>query len=139
MPAGSCSVSTRNYSLGAPEHEYAEYYAVLLAAQKAQCDAIRPGITAEELDAVGRDLITEAGYGDKFIHRTGHGIGLETHEEPYIVVGNESALEPGMAFSIEPGFYLPGEYGARIEDIVVVTHDGLDVLNTSPRELVVLD
>ena len=91
MPDGYCSDSTRNYSLGAPSAEYAEYFAVLLAAQKAQCDAVRPGITAEELDAVGRDLITAAGYGEHFIHRTGHGIGLETHEEPYIVSGSARA------------------------------------------------
>jgi Xaa-Pro aminopeptidase len=139
MPDGYCSDSTRNYSLGAPSGRYAEYFAVLLAAQKAQCDAVRPGITAEELDAVGRDLITEAGYGEHFIHRTGHGIGLETHEEPYIVSGSARPLEPGMAFSIEPGIYLPGEHGARIEDIVVCTADGGERLNLTTRELVVVD
>ena len=139
MPDGYCSDSTRNYSLGAPGAEYAEYFAVLLAAQQAQCEAIRPGITAEELDAVGRDLITEAGYGDRFIHRTGHGIGLETHEEPYIVSGSARPLEPGMAFSVEPGIYLPGEHGARIEDIAVCTADGGERLNLTTRELVVVD
>jgi len=138
MPDGYCSDSTRNYSLGEPGKEYAEYFAVLLAAQKAQCDAIRPGITAEELDAVGRDLITEAGYGDKFIHRTGHGIGLETHEEPYIVSGSSRPLEPGMAFSIEPGIYLAGKHGARIDDIAVCTADGGERLNLTTRELVVV-
>ncbi|GAA2060758.1 Xaa-Pro peptidase family protein [Catenulispora yoronensis] len=139
MPDGYCSDSTRNYSLGAPSAEYAEYFAVLLAAQKAQCEAIRPGITAEELDAVGRDLITEAGYGDKFIHRTGHGIGLETHEEPYIVSGSARPLEPGMAFSVEPGIYLAGRHGARIEDIAVCTADGGERLNLTARDLVVVD
>ncbi|MEY9934866.1 Xaa-Pro aminopeptidase [Catenulispora sp. GP43] len=139
MPDGYCSDSTRNYSLGAPSAEYAEYFAVLLAAQKAQCDAIRPGITAEELDAVGRDLITAAGHGDKFIHRTGHGIGLETHEEPYIVSGSARPLEPGMAFSVEPGIYLAGKHGARIEDIAVCTADGGERLNLTTRELVVVD
>jgi Xaa-Pro aminopeptidase len=114
MPDGYCSDSTRNFSLGAPSGEYAEYFAVLLAAQKEQCDFVEPGVTAEELDAVGRDIITKAGYGDRFIHRTGHGIGLETHEEPYIVAGSQRRLEPGMAFSIEPGIYLAGRHGARI-------------------------
>ena len=139
MPDGYCSDSTRNYSLGAPSAEYAEYFAVLLAAQTAQCEAIRPGITAEELDAVGRDLITAAGYGEKFIHRTGHGIGLETHEEPYIVAGSARPLEPGMAFSVEPGIYLAGKHGARIEDIAVCTADGGERLNLTTRELVVVD
>ena len=139
MPDGYCSDSTRNFSLGAPPAQYAEYFAVLLAAQQAQCAAIRPGITAEELDAVGRDLITEAGYGAEFIHRTGHGIGLETHEEPYIVSGSARPLEPGMAFSVEPGIYLAGRHGARIEDIAVCTAEGGERLNLTPRELVVVD
>ena len=139
MPDGYCSDSTRNYSLGAPSAEYAEYFAVLLAAQTAQCEAIRPGITAEELDAVGRDMIAAAGYGEAFIHRTGHGIGLETHEEPYIVAGSARPLEPGMAFSVEPGIYLAGKHGARIEDIAVCTADGGERLNLTPRDLVVVD
>ncbi|NUP47455.1 MAG: aminopeptidase P family protein [Catenulispora sp.] len=139
MPDGYCSDSTRNYSLGVPAAEYADYYKVLLAAQTAQCEAIRPGITAEELDAVGRDLIAAAGYGDKFIHRTGHGIGLETHEEPYIVSGSARPLEPGMAFSVEPGIYLAGKHGARIEDIAVCTADGGERLNLTTRDLVVVD
>ena len=88
--------------------------------------------------AVGRDAIAAAGYGEAFLHRTGHGIGLETHEQPYIVAGNPLVLEPGMAFSIEPGIYLAGRHGARIEDIVVCTDDGAERLNTSPRELTVL-
>ena len=95
-------------------------------------------MTAESVDAVGRQILADAGYGDLFIHRTGHGIGQETHEEPYIVAGNTLVLEPGMAFSIEPGFYVEGRYGARIEDIAVCTADGLEVLNNTPRELVVL-
>jgi len=134
MPDGYCSDSTRNYSLGAPPAEYAEYYAVLLAAQKAQCEAVKPGITSEELDAVGRDLIAAAGHGEHFIHRTGHGIGLETHEEPYIVSGSKRPLEPGMAFSIEPGIYLAGRHGARIEDIAICTETGGERLNLTPRE-----
>ena len=139
MPDGYCSDSTRNYCIGAPPAEYAEYFAVLLAGQKAQIEAVKPGITAEELDAVGRDLITAAGFGDKFIHRTGHGIGLETHEEPYIVSGSKRALEPGMAFSIEPGIYLAGQHGARIEDIAICTETGGERLNLTTRELVVVD
>jgi Xaa-Pro aminopeptidase len=88
------------------------------------------------VDRTGRAIITEAGLGEAFLHRTGHGIGLETHEEPYIVEGNSLLLEPGMAFSIEPGIYLPGRHGARIEDIVVVTDDGVEVLNATSRGLV---
>jgi Xaa-Pro aminopeptidase len=134
--AGYCSDSTRTYVVGTnPDPQFLELYAVLLAAQKAQCEAARPGLTAAELDAVGRDVIEAAGFGEFFIHRTGHGIGLETHEEPYIVAGNNRVLETAMAFSIEPGIYLPGRFGARIEDIVVCTSDGARRLNTTTREL----
>lgn len=138
-PAGYCSDSTRNYLAGGrPPHGYEDGYAALAAAQRAQRDHARPGVTAESVDAVGRQILADAGYGDLFIHRTGHGIGQETHEEPYIVAGNTLVLEEGMAFSIEPGFYVDGHYGARIEDIAVCTADGLEVLNHTPRELVVL-
>jgi Xaa-Pro aminopeptidase len=137
--AGYCSDSTRNYLAGGSvPRRYAEAYAVLEAAQRAQREHARPGVTAESVDAVGRALIAEAGFGDLFIHRTGHGIGQETHEEPYIVEGNDLVLEEGMAFSIEPGIYFDGQFGARIEDIAVCTADGLEVLNNTPRELVVL-
>ena len=134
---GYCSDSTRNYLIGddAPAG-YDEAYAVLFAAQQAQREHARPGVSAESVDAVGRTIIAEAGYGELFIHRTGHGIGQETHEEPYIVEGNDLLLEEGMAFSIEPGIYHEGLYGARIEDIAVCTADGLEVLNATPRELV---
>jgi Xaa-Pro aminopeptidase len=136
---GYCSDSTRTYAVGAePAPEVQEYYAVLLEAQRTQCDYARPGVTAESVDRIGRQVISDAGYGAHFVHRTGHGIGLETHEEPYIVEGNQLPLEPGMAFSIEPGIYLPGRSGARIEDIVVTTQDGLERLNTTSRELAVL-
>ncbi|WP_433338527.1 M24 family metallopeptidase [Spirillospora sp. CA-294931] len=138
MPSGYCSDSTRNYCVGEPPPEYAEYYEVLRRAQDASCEAVRPGVTPEAVDAAGRDLIAAAGYGKHFFHRTGHGIGLETHEEPYIVAGNTEPLEPGMAFSVEPGIY-PGAHGARIEDIVVCTRDGHERMNTTPRELVVVD
>jgi len=138
--AGYCSDSTRTYVAGgraAPE--ISDCYAVLQAAQDAACRAVRPGITAEAVDATARHIIEEAGFGANFIHRTGHGIGLDVHEDPYIVSGNSIALEPGMAFSIEPGIYLPGRYGARIEDIVICTAVGVERLNTRSRDLVTLD
>jgi len=138
-PQGYCSDSTRTYvAAGEPPPEFADYYAVLLAAQEAQCGHVRPGVTAGAVDGVGRALITGAGHGKLFVHRTGHGIGRETHEEPYIVAGNDLVLDPGMAFSIEPGIYQAGRHGARIEDIVVVTADGAERLNTTTRELRVL-
>ena len=133
---GYCSDSTRNYVIGTPPDGYARAHAALEAAQKAACDAVRPGVTAEAVDAAARDVLTEAGYGDYFVHRTGHGIGLEEHEDPYIVAGNDLPLEEGMTFSIEPGVYLPGRYGMRIEDIVVVTADGCERLNTIDRAAV---
>ncbi len=138
-PAGYCSDSTRNYLVGGvPPEGYTEAYDVLLTAQEAQRAHAGPGVTAESVDRVGRQIIADAGYGDLFIHRTGHGIGVQTHEEPYIVEGNQRVLEPGMAFSIEPGIYRPGAWGARIEDIAVVTDDGLEVLNSTERRLVAL-
>lgn len=137
MPSGYCSDSTRNYCVGEPPAEYLEYYAVLEEAQRASCAAVRPGTTPEDVDAAGRDIIAAAGYGEHFFHRTGHGIGLESHEDPYIVSGNREPLEPGMAFSIEPGIY-PGPHGARIEDIVVCTDDGFEPLNVTDRGLVIV-
>jgi Xaa-Pro aminopeptidase len=95
-------------------------------------------VSAESIDAAAREVIVSAGFGDLFIHRTGHGIGLDVHEEPYIVSGNELILEPGMAFSIEPGIYQPGRWGARIEDIVVVTADGVEPMNKRPHDLLEL-
>ncbi|WP_254716322.1 Xaa-Pro peptidase family protein [Actinomadura sp. WMMB 499] len=138
MPSGYCSDSTRNYCVGEPPAEYRAYYAVLEAAQRASCEAVRPGATPESVDAAGRDLIAAAGHGEHFFHRTGHGIGLESHEEPYIVAGNTEPLEPGMAFSIEPGIY-PGPHGARIEDIVVCTDDGYEPMNVTERGLMIVD
>jgi Xaa-Pro aminopeptidase len=137
MPSGYCSDCTRTYVLGAAPPDMAAYYAVLAEAQEAACAAVRPGIPAEAVDAVARDLITRAGHGAHFTHRTGHGIGLETHEDPYIVAGNTEELEPGMAFSVEPGIY-PGPHGARIEDIVVCTADGYRRLNNGSRDLIVV-
>jgi Xaa-Pro aminopeptidase len=100
--------------------------------------AVRPGVAASTVDAAGRDLLTAAGFGAEFLHRTGHGIGLDGHEEPYLVAGNVRPLDAGMAFSIEPGVYRAGRHGARIEDIVVCTRTGVERLNTLPTELVVL-
>jgi len=135
--AGYCSDSTRNYVVGGePDPGYLAMLEVLKQAQQAQREYARPGVTAESVDAVGRQVIADAGYGHLFIHRTGHGIGQETHEEPYIVEGNTLELEPGMAFSIEPGIYVEGQWGARIEDIVVCTEDGIEVLNNTSRDLV---
>jgi Xaa-Pro aminopeptidase len=140
LPAGYNSDSTRTYAVGEPrDADVAETYAVLQRAQAAAVAAVRPGVTAEQVDAAARDVIAEAGFGEYFIHRTGHGIGLDVHEEPYIIAGNALPLEPGMAFSVEPGIYQPGRWGARIEDIVIVTEDGVESVNNQPHELVVLD
>lgn len=137
--AGYCSDSTRTYLAGGQvPTEVADFYAVLQVAQEAACRAVAPGITAEAVDATARRIIDEGGYGANFIHRTGHGIGLDVHEDPYIVSGNDLPLEAGMAFSIEPGIYFAGRYGARIEDIVICTDDGVQRLNTGSRELIKL-
>jgi len=138
MPAGYCSDCTRTYAIGSPPPEFTEYYAVLQAAQEAACAAVRPGVTAAAIDAAAREPIAAAGYGQYFMHRTGHGIGLETHEDPYIVAGNTEPLAAGNAFSVEPGIYA-GPHGARIEDIVVCTEHGFSRLNNVPHDLVVVD
>jgi Xaa-Pro aminopeptidase len=118
-----------------PTEEFRHLFGVLLAAQVAATRAVRPGIPAEQIDRTARNIIDGEGYGENFFHRTGHGIGLESHEEPYLVAGNGEPIGAGMAFSVEPGIYLPGRYGARIEDIVVCGPDGPIVLNNVPREL----
>ncbi|MFF4880103.1 M24 family metallopeptidase [Micromonospora sp. NPDC000668] len=139
MPSGYRSDCTRTYVAGGPAPaEFVDYYAVLHDAQRAAVAAVRPGITGAAADAAAREPITAAGYGPAFLHRTGHGIGLDGHEEPYLVAGNDRPLEPGMAFSIEPGIYLAGRHGARIEDIVVCTTDGVQRLNNTPTELIAL-
>jgi Xaa-Pro aminopeptidase len=139
VPEGYCSDSTRTYVMGEPrDTDVLETYAVLQAAQQAAVDAVRPGVPAEDIDAAARTVIADAGFGEYFIHRTGHGIGLDVHEHPYIVGGNDMPLEPGMAFSVEPGIYQRGRWGARIEDIVVVTEDGVEALNKRPHDLVSL-
>jgi Xaa-Pro aminopeptidase len=136
---GYRSDCTRTYVVGgSPDPSVAEWYGVLQAAQEAATAAVRPGVTAEDVDAAARRVIDDAGWGEHFIHRSGHGIGLDTHEAPYIVAGNDLPLQPGMAFSVEPGIYLAGRCGARIEDIVVCTEDGVRILDNGPRELVEL-
>ena len=139
LPTGYYSDSTRTYAVGTePPAEVRAAYAALQDAQERAVAAVRPGVSAEQVDAVARERLADAGLGERFLHRTGHGIGLDVHEDPYIVGGNDLLLEPGMAFSVEPGVYLDGAWGARIEDIVVVTADGCERLNTRPRDLVVL-
>ncbi len=135
---GYNSDCTRTYSLGEPTPEIAEQYAILQRAQAAAVAAVRPGVTAEQVDAAARDVLADAGLAEYFVHRTGHGIGLSVHEEPYIVAGNDLPLTEGMAFSVEPGVYFPGKWGARIEDIVIVTADGALAVNTGPHELTVV-
>ncbi|WP_448073696.1 M24 family metallopeptidase [Georgenia yuyongxinii] len=136
--AGYCSDSTRMYAVGDPPADFLAHYDVLQRAQAAAVGHVRPGVTCASVDAAARQVIADAGHGDRFLHRTGHGIGLETHEDPYIVAGNDLELMPGMAFSVEPGIYLPGRHGARIEDIVVCTSDGVEPLNRTTHDLVVL-
>ena len=138
MPDGYRSDCTRTYHLGEPAPEFATAYSALLQAQQAASATVRPGVTCEQVDATARDVLCAANLGELFIHRTGHGIGLESHEEPYIVLGNKLPLVAGMAFSIEPGFYLTGRYGARIEDIVICTEHGVESVNNQPRELAIV-
>jgi D-alanyl-D-alanine dipeptidase len=133
--AGYLSDTTRTVVVAEAPDGFAEAYAVVQAAQAAAVDAVRPGREAQEIDRTARTIIDDAGYGKRFIHRTGHGIGLELHEPPYMVEGDRTALEPGMTFSVEPGIYLEGRFGVRIEDIVAVTTDGVERLNRSTREL----
>jgi Xaa-Pro aminopeptidase len=136
---GYCSDITRCVYTGEPPAEFRDLYAVLHDAQRAAVTSAVVGQPCEDVDGVARRVITEGGYGDYFIHRTGHGIGVEEHEDPYIVAGNCTALVPGHAFSIEPGIYVPGRWGARLEDIVVAADAGPDALNIVDHELVVVD
>lgn len=133
---GYCSDTTRVVSVGAVPAEVAGAWDELRAAQEHAIAAVRPGASAQSVDAAARDRLVAAGFGDAFIHRTGHGIGLDAHEDPYIVAGNAETLVAGMCFSIEPGIYLPGRFGLRLEDIVAVTDDGVEVLNRTGHELI---
>ncbi|HLB44401.1 MAG TPA: M24 family metallopeptidase, partial [Candidatus Limnocylindrales bacterium] len=121
-----------------PDEEFVRLYDALQRAQGAATAAVAPGVLAQDVDAVARGIISDAGFGEQFIHRTGHGIGLDAHEDPYIVDGNSTPLVVGNAFSIEPGIYFDGRFGARIEDIVVCAADGPDVLDEAPRDLLVV-
>ncbi|MBS4730458.1 aminopeptidase P family protein [Mycobacterium sp. SM1] len=135
---GYHSDSTRTYCIGEPSAEVTQRYSILERAQRAAVAKVRPGVTAEQVDAAARDVLARAGLAEQFVHRTGHGIGLAVHEEPYIVAGNGLPLAAGMAFSVEPGIYFPGRWGARIEDIIIVTENGAMPVNNRPRELVVV-
>ncbi len=137
---GYCSDITRTVVTGEPPAEIARCYEILRSAQQAGVAASRAGVTAEHVDGVARGIIAEAGYGEQFFHRTGHGIGIEAHEDPYLVSGNQEVLGPGHAFSVEPGIYLPGRFGMRLEDIVVIDDDGApEALNAVDHSLVVVD
>ncbi len=136
---GYCSDTTRMIFTGQPPAEYVEAYAALKAAQEAGVQRAQIGTPAEDPDAAARSVLTEAGLGEFFTHRVGHGIGVEAHEDPYLVGGNTEPLEAGNAFSIEPGFYIPGKWGARLEDIVVATADGPRRLNNSSHDLAIVE
>lgn len=136
MPSGYCSDCTRTYVIGQAPDEFLREYALLQSAQETAVQAVIPGTTSGAIDAAARETL--GGLAEHFIHRTGHGIGLITHEEPYIMAGSDTMIEPGMAFSVEPGFYIEGRWGARIEDIVVCTDVGVESLNSRPRDLCVV-
>lgn len=138
LPSGYCSDSTRTYVTGNASKEFKEHYTALLDAQQQASQAAVAGVTCESVDAVARNVLTNAGLGDQFIHRVGHGIGLETHEDPYMVAGNTTKLVNGHAFSVEPGFYFANEFGARIEDILVCENEKGVSVNNSSRELIEL-
>ncbi|SOD81462.1 aminopeptidase P family protein [Streptomyces sp. Ag109_G2-15] len=136
---GYGSDTTRTVHVGEPTEEERTVHDIVRAAQEAGFRAVRPGVACQEVDRAARAVITDAGYGEYFIHRTGHGIGVTTHEPPYMIEGEEQPLVPGMCFSVEPGIYLPGRFGVRIEDIVTVTEDGGRRLNNTTREMVIVD
>ena len=135
---GYCSDISRTVAVGRASSELRHVHEVVQEAQEEAFRAVAPGVPAEEVDRAARAVIERSGYGDLFVHRTGHGIGLEEHEPPYIVEGNDQPLEVGMCFSIEPGIYVPGEFGVRIEDIVAVTDQGARRLNHATRDLEVV-
>jgi Xaa-Pro aminopeptidase len=136
---GYGSDTTRTVHVGEPTEEERRVHDTVRAAQEAGFAAVRPGAACQDVDRAARAVIADAGYGAYFIHRTGHGIGVTTHEPPYMIEGEQQPLVPGMCFSVEPGIYLPGRFGVRIEDIVTVTEDGGRRLNNTTRELVIVD
>jgi Xaa-Pro aminopeptidase len=136
---GYGSDTTRTVCVGEPTSEIREVHEIVRQAQQAGVDAVRPGVSCQEIDRAARKVITDAGYGEQFIHRTGHGIGVTTHEPPYMVEGEEQPLVPGMCFSVEPGIYLAGRFGVRIEDIVTVTADGGQRLNNTDHGLRIVE
>ncbi len=135
---GYCSDITRMYVVGEPAAAVRDTYAVLVEAQEQAVRAAVVGTPCEAVDATARDVIATAGFGDRFIHRTGHGIGVEAHEDPYVVAGNDAPLVAGNAFSVEPGIYLPDRFGLRLEDIVVATPKGPERLNEARRDLAIV-
>ena len=136
---GYGSDTTRTVHVGAPTDEEREVHEIVRRAQQAGFEAVRPGVECQEIDRAARAVIADAGYAEYFIHRVGHGIGLTTHEPPYMVEGERHRLQPGMCFSIEPGIYLPGRFGVRIEDIVTVTAEGGRRLNRTPHEMAIVE
>ncbi len=136
---GYYSDVTRTVHVGEPDDEFRKVYDIVRQANQATLDTVRPGVACQELDRVARKVITDAGYGEAFLHRVGHGLGLEVHEEPYLVEGNDLPLAEGFVFSDEPGIYLEGRFGVRIEDAVVCTSDGGRRLNESTRDLVIME
>jgi Xaa-Pro aminopeptidase len=132
---GYGSDTTRTVHVGEPSDEERAVFEIVKAAQQAGFEAVRPGVPCQEIDRAARKVITGAGYGERFIHRVGHGIGITTHEPPYMVEGEQRLIEPGMCFSIEPGVYLSGRFGVRIEDIVVATEDGGRRLNHTSHDM----
>ncbi len=136
---GYCSDITRCVHLGEPPAEVRDAYAVLHEAQQAGVEAGTVGVACQDVDRAARAVIAEAGLGEYFVHRTGHGIGMEEHEDPYMVEGNGASLEAGHAYSVEPGIYVPGRWGMRLEDIVVATDGGPMALNRADHALVVVD
>jgi Xaa-Pro aminopeptidase/Xaa-Pro dipeptidase len=132
---GYCADTTRVAVVGAPTARQREIHSLVLAAHDAAIDAVRAGATTGEVDSAARKVIDDAGLGDRFFHRTGHGLGLEAHEEPSLDPGSKTVLDVGMVFTVEPGIYIPGWGGVRIEDDVVVEADGCRLLTNADRSL----
>ena len=126
---------TRMAVVGRPPEGYGQIHTIVEKAVQAALKAARPGVLAKEVDAAARKVIADAGYGEYFVHRTGHGMGIDGHEPPYITATSETVLEDGMVFSIEPGIYLPGRFGIRLEEIVILREDGPEILSSLPRDL----